>query len=69
MRLKLFVCPMCGVAKLQNVSVGEYPPPICGGDPARVHTSLMSFVYDVTLSASPDPRFGKGDDPSSEPQS
>ncbi len=47
MWFKLFVCPVCGVVKLQNKSVGEYPPPMCNGDGARVHSSTMSFVYEV----------------------
>lgn len=44
---KLFTCPVCGVLKLQNVSVGEYKPPICSGDGAFVHSSAMSFVHNV----------------------
>lgn len=51
MTLHMFVCPICGVVKLQNVSAGEYPAPMCQGDGARVHSSAMSFVYDVTIPA------------------
>jgi hypothetical protein len=47
----LFVCPVCGVAKLQNKSVGEYERPWCTGDGVRGHTSMLSFVHDVDLVA------------------